>query len=92
INSTSKTYHGDQWVSLEIEVRGNSKIIHRINGEVVFEYERPQLDEEDPYAQKLIGQGHGILLSEGYIAFQAESHPTEFRNIMLKQLDLKENE
>jgi hypothetical protein len=85
--SRSKTYHGDQWVTIEIEVRGNGKIKHRVNGEIVLEYEKPQLDEKDPDAKKLI-QGEDKMLYEGYISLQAESHPVEFRNIQL--LPLKE--
>ena len=88
ISSSSKTYHGDQWVTAEIEIHGNTKIKHIINGEVVFEYEKPQLDEDDEYAQKLIREGQNLMLSEGYIALQAESHPTEFRKIEI--LELKE--
>ena len=87
ISSSSKTYHGDQWVTAEIEVHGNSKIKHIINGEVVFEYEKPQLDEDDEYAQKLIREGQNLMLSEGYIALQAESHPTEFRKIEILELE-----
>ncbi|MCK5456124.1 MAG: DUF1080 domain-containing protein [Melioribacteraceae bacterium] len=88
-NSNSKTYHGDQWVVMEVEVHGNSKIIHRVNGEVVMEYEKPQLDENDADAQKLISSGSKIMLSEGYISLQAESHSIEFRKIELLQLEVK---
>lgn len=86
-NSSSKTYHGEQWVSLELEVRGNEKVIHRINGEVVLEYERPQLDDGDAFARQLMEQGFPRMLSEGYIALQAESHPVEFRNIELMKIE-----
>jgi len=86
INSTSKTYHDDQWVMAEIEVRGNKKVIHRINGEVVLEYNNPQLDDTDPYSKSLLNQGLPLMLSEGYLALQAESHPIEFRNIELMRL------
>ncbi len=85
-NSSSKTYDGDQWVTLELEVRGNEKVIHRINGEVVLEYEEPQLDDSDAFARQLMEQGFPRMLSEGYIALQAESHPVEFRNIELMRL------
>lgn len=86
-SSRSKTYHGDQWVTLEIEVHGNGRIKHRVNGVVVLEYEKPQLDENDPEAGKLI-HGGDKMLHEGYISLQAESHPVEFRNVQL--LPLKE--
>ncbi len=89
INSTSETYHGDQWVTAEIEVRGREVVRHKIDGEVVFEYTEPQLDERDGDAQKLIEarEGDNLLIDEGYISIQAESHPTEFRRIELKVLD-----
>ncbi len=86
-NSNSQTYHGDQWVIMEAEVHGNSQIRHIVNGEVVLEYEKPQLDESDGDAQRLIQQGQPVMLSEGYIALQAESHPIEFRKVELLLLD-----
>lgn len=73
ISSSSKTFHGDQWVTLEIEAHGGEKVIHRVNGEVVFEYHYPQLDD-------------GTLLEGGTISLQAESSPTEFRKIELLDL------
>ncbi len=85
VSSRSRTYHGDLWVRMEVEVHGDEKILHRVNGEIVLEYERPQLDENDADAAKLLKDG-GVQLSEGYIALQAESHPTEFRKIELKRL------
>jgi hypothetical protein len=45
INSTSKTYHGDQWVEAEVEVYGDSLIRHRVNGEEVLLYEKPQIGD-----------------------------------------------
>jgi hypothetical protein len=85
INSRSKTFHGDQWVTMEVEVHGDSTIKHIVNGEVVLEYEQPQLDESDPDAQKLIINGEKML-REGYIALQAESHPIEFRKVEILAL------
>ena len=86
INSTSKTYHGDQWVRLEVEVRGNDVIRHYINDELVFEVQHPQLDPEDPDAKALLDKGFPLQLSKGYISLQAESHPVEFKNIELMKL------
>lgn len=83
IESISKTYAGDQWVTVEVEVNGHGPIVHFINGERVLQYEKPQLDPTDADAQKLIRDGV-LRLDEGYIALQAESHPIEFRNILLK--------
>ena len=86
IDSSSATYHGDQWVTLEVEVRGDEVIRHTVNGEMVFEYSKTQLDEGDPDAQNLIKQGQPVAVSGGYISLQAESHPTEFRRIDLLPL------
>jgi hypothetical protein len=85
ISSTSETYHGDQWVTLEIEVRGNDLIKHSVNRQTVMEYTQPQLDPKDADAKKLIKDGN-LMLDEGYIALQAESHPVEFRKVQIKVL------
>jgi len=88
IDSCSKTYHGDQWVTMEVEVHGGGKIRHIVNGEVVLEYEQPQLDENDPDGRNLININNGQkILKEGYIALQAESHPIEFRKVEILVLD-----
>ncbi|MEM7310244.1 MAG: DUF1080 domain-containing protein [Planctomycetota bacterium] len=86
-NSESATYHGDRWVTLELEVRGAEVIRHWMEGEVVLEYTAPQLDERDPEAQLLLDGGAELLLGGGYIALQAESHPLEFRRVELLPLD-----
>jgi hypothetical protein len=82
IGSTSKTFHGDQWVTAEVEVRGNEVIRHIINGETVLEYQKPILDEGDPDAKSLIeGRGGEIALIGGTISLQSESHPCDFRKV-----------
>jgi hypothetical protein len=86
-DSKSKTYHGDQWVTVELEVRGNKVIKHIIDREVVLSYEKPQLDERDADSQKLIKNGKGEkMLSGGTISLQSESHPVEFRKVELLEL------
>ena len=80
INSSSKTYHGDQWVTTIVEVHGGESVKHIIDDHVVLEYKIPQLDDNDPDAKKLMKNGHNFL-TQGYISLQAESHPVEFRNI-----------
>lgn len=85
-NSRSKTYHGDQWVTVTVEVHGNSTIKHIVEGQTVLEYEKPQLDESDPDAKKLIKDGDRML-HEGYICLQAESHPVEFRKVEILPLE-----
>ena len=85
-NSSSQTYRGDDWVTVEIEVRGNQLIRHLIDGQTVLEYTQPQLDPRDANAQRLI-QGEELQLSGGSISLQAESHPLEFRRVEMLVLD-----
>ena len=86
LNSKSKTYDGDQWVRVEALVDGDKQIKHIIDGQTVLSYEHPQIgggnvSGHDPAVKK-----DGMLLSEGYIALQGESHPTEFRKVELLNL------
>ncbi|MGC6427020.1 MAG: 3-keto-disaccharide hydrolase [Akkermansiaceae bacterium] len=69
INTKGPTIHGDDWVTVEIEVRGD-KFKHIANGKVVCEYDKTQLDDGTP-------------LTRGYIAIQAETAPIEFKKIEL---------
>ena len=85
-NSESETYHGDQWVTVEIEVRGNEIFRHFANGELVMEYTNPQLDEGDANAKELIVDGE-LMLSSGSISLQAESHPVQFRKVEILVLE-----
>ena len=85
VNSSSATFHGDQWVRVEIEVRGNERITHRVNGELVLDYSQPQLDPEDAVANELM-KTLPKQLRAGTISLQSESHPVEFRNIKLLSL------
>lgn len=86
IESTSKTYHGDQWVTVEIEVRADGSSRHLIEGQAVFAYAEPQLDPGDANAKRLIEAGAETKLRGGYISLQAESHPVEFRRVDYRPL------
>jgi len=86
VNSESKTFHGDQWVIAEIEVRGDESIKHFVNGELVMEYQKPQYDSNDKDAKPLL-TGDGMSLSSGYISLQSESHPVQFRRVELLPLE-----
>lgn len=86
-NSTSATYHGDRWVTMELEVRGSGIIRHFVEGEEVLSYYAPQLDPNDGDAQRLLADGAGKLLTGGTISLQAESHPVDFRKVELLPLE-----
>jgi hypothetical protein len=91
-SSRSKTYRGDQWVTVVIEVDGNARVRHVIDGATVLEYTQPQLDDGDKmlhgHAQELIAaRGGEKQLSAGTISLQSESHPIEFRRVEIQLLD-----
>ena len=71
----SKTFHGDDWVKFELVVYGDSLVHHIVEGDTVFTYGNLRLEET------------GLPLGKGYIALQAESHPTAFRNIEILVMD-----
>ena len=84
--SSSKTYDGDQWVRVEVDVHGDGVITHKVNGETVLSYEKPQVgggnvSKHDPAVKK-----DGQLLESGSISLQSESHPVEFRKVELLNL------
>ena len=86
ISSTSRTYHGDQWVTAEVEVRGGRVIRHILEGRTVLEYTKPQLDPRDADARRLI-RGDNLILTGGTISLQSESHPCQFRKVEVLKLD-----
>ena len=98
IDSNSKTYDGDQWVTAEAIVLGDSIVHHIVEGDTVLTYEKPEV------GGGFVSAGHdwkvahidnasywtsraNTPLGEGYIALQAESHPIDFRSVEV--LDLK---
>jgi hypothetical protein len=86
IPSAAGTFHGEEWVQIEVRVEEDRVVEHRVNGEQVMVYgglttgggvvsgHRPELKPE------------GAPLKQGYIALQSEGHPIEFRNIRLLDL------
>jgi hypothetical protein len=89
VNSTSPTFPADEWVKIEVEVRGNEEVIHRVNGVEVLRFQKPQLDPENGIspASELLDAGAARLLSYGHIALQAEGQGVWFRNIELESLE-----
>lgn len=94
-DSTSKTYDGDQWVSVEAIILGDESITHIVENDTVLVYQKPQIGSfsmEEELDRFHIGNKEewlskvGTTLKEGYIALQAESHPIDFKNIKLLNL------
>ncbi len=85
--SSSATYHGDEWVTFEAIVLGDESITHIVNGDTVIAYDRPVIGGGvvsgfDPEAKP-----DGAPLGSGYISLQSESHPIQFRRVLLQRLD-----
>lgn len=74
LNAESPSLPGNQWVLAEVWVDGSGEVVHFINGREVLRYQDLHRDD-------------GTELDRGFIALQAESHPTEFRAIELLPLD-----
>jgi len=101
ISSSSKTYHGDDWVHAEAIVHGGGEMIYIIESDTVFRSDKSIVggafinysfegkDWEEfgviRDRQKWINLD-GTTLESGYIALQAESHPIDFKNIKLLNL------
>jgi len=86
VESNSKLFPLNEWVTFEAEVYGNDLIIHRVNGEEVIRYRHPVLDETDEDGKRLLNSGARKKLSHGFIALQAEGQPIWFKNIQIKLL------
>ncbi|MGI9545668.1 MAG: 3-keto-disaccharide hydrolase [Flavobacteriaceae bacterium] len=86
VNSSSETYHGDNWVEVEALVLGDSLIQHILNSKVVLEYRKPTIGGGDIAGYQESAYREGAPLKEGYIAIQAETHPIDFKSIKLLNL------
>ena len=98
-SSNSKTYNGNQWVHVEAIVLGSESIIHIVDNDTVMKYHNIKIGVGEPNSDKVeewksFGVENvdewvakdGKPLDKGYITLQAESSPTEFKNIELLDL------
>lgn len=86
IVAAAPTFHGQEWVDIEVVVKQDTLVEHYVNGEQVMRYgglttgggvvsgHRPELKPE------------GEPLTQGYISLQSEGHPIQFRNIEIQNL------
>lgn len=86
ITASAPTIHGEEWVTLDVLVLGDSLIAHIMNGDTVLTYAKPvvgggAVEAFDPSVKQ-----DGRLLTGGYIALQSESHPIQFRQVLVKRL------
>lgn len=92
INSNSKTYHGDQWVTANFLVLGDEAIHHLVASDTVFSYYQPQIGGGmvNPVDEQI--KQNGQSLGKGYISLQSESHPVDFRKVILLDLSSFKND
>ena len=86
LSSTSKTYEGDQWVSAELIVLGDSLITHIINGDTVLQYSKPTMGGGVVQRYDSAIWMPGKALTSGFIALQSEGQPIDFRKVEVRNL------
>lgn len=86
INSSSQTYHGEQWVTANFIVMGDTEIHHLVGTDTVMSYYKPQIGGGNVNPVDPAVKIDGMLLKSGYIALQSESHPIDFRKVALIDL------
>lgn len=86
-NSTSRTYDGEQWVRVEVDVRGDEVIRHIVEGTTVLEYTKPQMGDGAVAPVDPAVKIDGTPMTAGYISIQAETAPTDFRKIEILNLE-----
>ncbi|MCH2135609.1 MAG: DUF1080 domain-containing protein [Phycisphaerales bacterium] len=92
INSSSQTYHGDQWVTAVFKVRPDH-VQHYVGDTLVLEYHNPQLDPNDADAGKIIAArasdgaaSTDLAWNSGWISLQGESHPIDFKRVWIRPI------
>lgn len=86
INADSPTYHGDDWVEVEVIVLGDSLVAHAVEGQPVLGYAKPQMGGGAVSGHNPAILVEGQPLTSGYISLQSESHPVEFKRVELLNL------
>jgi hypothetical protein len=74
------------WVTAEAIVYGDSLIHHLINGDTVLTYTDIVIGGDQSDGLDTLAYPTGTPLAEGLISIQAESHPTQFRNMEVLNL------
>ena len=85
-SAAAPTIHTDEWVTLDLLVLGDSLIAHVMDGDTVLMYSRPVIGGADSTELAAAGFEDGQRLTSGYIALQSESHPIQFRQVLIRKL------
>lgn len=87
INSSSATFHDDQWVQIEVLVLGDRQISHFVNGVEVMRYGGIITGGGVVSGHRAEMKPEGKVRDAGYISLQSEGHPIQFRKIELLNLE-----
>jgi len=85
VTAAAPTFPGEEWVTVDLIVRDDS-IVHVIQGDTVLSYVRPVVGGGVVSGYDDAAKVDGTMLTSGYIALQSESHPIQFRSVLLKSL------
>lgn len=90
INAKAPTYDGEEWVTMDIVARADGRIAHVINGDTLIKYENPIMGGDMANSLKEGVMKENEPVNGGYFALQSESHPIQFRKILIRSLDNEE--
>jgi hypothetical protein len=87
ITADAPTFEGEEWVTMDIVAREDGRIAHVIEGDTIIKYQNPIMGGN--MANNL---NDGVMkenepVNGGYIALQSESHPIQFRKVLIKSLE-----
>ena len=86
ITAAAPTFHGEEWVTVDLLVLGDSLIAHVMGADTVLVYARPVIGGGVVSGFDEAEKNDGQRLTAGYIALQSESHPIQFRQVLLRKL------
>lgn len=87
VPAAAPTFSAEEWVSVELFVDGAERAVHYVDGEPVIEYGNLAIGGGVVSGHDPAMKPDGEPLASGYIALQSESHPIQFRNIRLLDLE-----
>ena len=87
IQSTAPTIDGDAWVTADVLVLGDERIVHYIDGLPVIEYGGITYGGGNVNGHDPKEKPDGSPLARGYLSLQSESHPIQFRRVELLNLE-----
>lgn len=87
INAEAPTFDGEEWITMDIVARSDGNIAHVVNGDTVIKYQNPIMggDMANNLNEGVMKENQPV--NGGYFALQSESHPIQFRQVLIRSLD-----